>query len=67
MNLVINGVKVRSKSTINVLGVLIDSKMNWQSQAAQAISKLKKSLHGIKLIKKYLNGLATLLEVEGAG
>ena len=32
----------------------IDSKLQWTNQIAQAISKSKQALHGIKLIKKYL-------------
>ena len=45
--------EIRSKSSINVLGVLFDSKLNWKAQAAQTIMKAKRTLHAIKLIKKY--------------
>ena len=37
-----------------VLGVLFDSKMQWIDQVSQAITKSKKALHGIKLIRKYM-------------
>ena len=50
INLNINGVLIRSKHSINVLGVLFDSKLNWQPQVALSITKAKKSLHAIKLI-----------------
>ena len=40
---------------MNVLGVLFDSKLNWQSHVEQTISKAKKSLHAIRLIKKFFN------------
>ena len=54
VTLTLNGKLLRTKKTINVLGVIFDSKMQWSNQVAQAISKSKKALHGIKLIKKYL-------------
>ena len=38
---------VTSKKQINVLGVLFDSKLNWNSHVAQAISKAKKSLFAL--------------------
>ena len=40
---------------MNVLGVLFDSKLNWQSHVEQTISKAKKSLHTIRIIKKFFN------------
>ena len=40
---------------MNVLGVLFDSKLNWQSHVEQTISKAKKSLHAIRIIKKFFN------------
>ena len=54
VELTLNGKLVKSKKTINVLGVVFDSKMLWSNQISQAINKSKKALHGIKLIKKYL-------------
>ena len=53
INLIINGIEIRSKPTINVLGVLFDSKLNWSHQVAQTIKKAKRVIHAIKLIKKY--------------
>ena len=50
----INGKIIKSKKCINVLGVLFDSKMQWIDQVSQAITKSKKALHGIKLIRKYM-------------
>ena len=55
IDIVINGVTIRSKNSINVLGVLYDSKLNWQAQVAQTISKSKKTLHAIKLVKNYFS------------
>ena len=53
ITLEINNVEIRSKLTINVLGVLFDSKLNWSAQVAQTIMKAKKTLHAIKLIRRY--------------
>ena len=53
INIKINDVTIRSKPSINVLGVLFDSKLNWSTQVAQTIMKAKKTLHAIKLIRKF--------------
>ena len=49
----LNGTPVKSKKYMNVLGVLFDSKLNWNIHIASAISKAKKSLFAIKQLKKY--------------
>ena len=54
VELTINEKRVKTKKSINVLGVQFDSRMQWSDQVAQAINKSKRALHGIKLIKKYL-------------
>ena len=55
IDLVVNGITIRSKTSINVLGVLFDSKLNWSSQVAQTIRKAKGATHAIKLIWKYFS------------
>ena len=40
---------------MNVLGVTFDSKLNWQTQIENTISKSKKALHAIYLIKNYFS------------
>ena len=52
IDITINNVNIRSKTTINVLGILFDSQMKWEPQVSQSINKARKALHGIKLIKK---------------
>ena len=49
----VNGQPVTSKSSINVLGITFDSKMHWDKQVCQAITKSKKALCAIKLIKRF--------------
>ncbi len=46
---------IRSKKEINVLGVTLDSKLQWSSHVANAIQKSSKSLNAIKLLVKYFN------------
>ena len=36
-----------------MLGIIFDSKLQWDSQVCQAISKARKALRAIKLIKRY--------------
>ena len=47
----INGSNIRSKKNINVLGILFDSKLQWNDQVAHAINKYNSALHCIRLIK----------------
>ena len=49
----INQTVLKSKNHINVLGIIFDSKLNWHLQVNNAITKSKKALHAISLIKKY--------------
>ena len=51
----LNGVNLKSKPSINVLGVKFDSKLSWNDQISQTINKAKNTLHAINLIKKYFN------------
>ena len=55
------GKLIKSQKTINVLGVTFDSKMQWGNQVAMAISKSKRALHGIRLIKKFLTKGETMM------
>ena len=47
------GVKIKSLKSINVLGVVFCCKLNWQIHIAKAISKAKKALYALRLLKKY--------------
>ena len=40
---------------MNVLGVIFNSKLNWNDHTAKAINKANSALHCIKLIKYYFN------------
>ena len=60
----LNGTPIKSKKSMNVLGLHFDSKLNWKIHIASAISKAKKSLFAIKQLKKYFNSneMRTLLD-----
>ena len=55
---------VKSKKFINVLGVTFDSKLNWSTQVLNCISKAKKSLYALWLLKRYFSPqhMRTLLD-----
>ena len=40
---------------MNVLGVAFDSKLNWNTQIANTITRANKALNAIKLIRKFFN------------
>ena len=60
----IQNVVISSKKTINVLGVVFDSKLLWDAHIASAIIKAKKALYALRLLKKYFNHteMRTLLD-----
>ena len=55
VTLILNNQALKSKPQMNVLGVTFDSKLNWQSHITKAITKSKKSLNTIYLIRKHFN------------
>ena len=63
ITLTINNFEITSKVTINVLGVMFDSKLQWKAQVENAIKKSNKAKYAISMIKKYFtkNELNSLL------
>ena len=51
----INANIITTKPSMNVLGVLFDSKLQWQPQVSNTISKSKRALHALTMIRKYFN------------
>ena len=51
MVLHLNGTEIKSSNTMNILGVIFDSKLQWCSQVAYSIKKANNALNAIKLIK----------------
>ena len=52
ISIVVNNVSVFTRSTINVLGVLFDSKLQWSPHINKSINKANKALNAIKIIRK---------------
>ena len=53
ISILLNGNLVTSKSTINVLGVIFDCKLNWSEHISMAITKANKALNAVRLIKRF--------------
>ena len=53
LEIVLNGAILKSKTSMNVLGVIFDSKLQWNDQIAHTVKKANSALHCIKLIKNY--------------
>ena len=58
------GTVVRSKKQMNVLGVIFDSKLNWDAHISHTIAKSKKALYALKLLKRHFTHIEmrTLLD-----
>ena len=56
----VNGSEIKSLSEMGVLGIIFDSKLNWNSHVAKAINKSNAALHCIRLIKYYFTPVEML-------
>ena len=55
VDVTINNITIKSKQSINILGVQFDAKLNCEQHISNTINKAKSTLHGIRLIKRYFN------------
>ena len=53
ISIILSGQVISSNKTINVLGVIFDSKLQWSDHIALTIKKSFNALNAIKLIKKF--------------
>ena len=53
IRVMIGGRAVTSKKSMNVLGVIFDSKLTWSLHIAQAISKANKALCALRMLKNF--------------
>ena len=53
VTIVVQNTTVKTKSTITILGVLFDCKLQWGHHVSQVIHKPNKELNAIKLIRKF--------------
>ena len=54
-SIIINGTQIESSNQINILGIIFDSNLKWESQYENAIKAANHNLHAIKIIAKYFN------------
>ena len=47
------GQRVTSSNTMNVLGMIFDSKLRWNEQVEKTIKAANTGLHGLRMIRKY--------------
>ena len=50
ITITLQNVRIESRKEMNVLGVVFDSKLNWNAHVASAISKSRKSLYALRLL-----------------
>ena len=55
IEIIVNNVAIKSTTEMNVLGVLLDSKLTWANHVSKQVNKANKALHANKLIWKYFN------------
>jgi hypothetical protein len=55
IEIILNNNVLRSTDSMNVLGVIFDSKLNWAKHIANQINKANRAHHAIKMIRKYFN------------
>ena len=53
ITLILQNQRIVSKTSMNVLGVVFDSKLTWSNQVSNAITKANKSLCALRLLKRY--------------
>jgi hypothetical protein len=46
---------IQTKKSMNVLGVIFDSKLQWTEHVSKAVQKSSRSLNALKIIRKYFN------------
>ena len=55
IQIMLQDVCITSKKTMNVHGVILDSKLTWNAHIASAITKAKKALFALRLLKRFFN------------
>ena len=55
ITITIDGQRVQSSKTINVLGITFDSRLTWGPQVTKAITKSSRALNALRLIGRFFN------------
>jgi len=51
----INESLVKTKSSINVLGIIFNQNLNWSEHVVNTINSCQRILHGLKIVRKFFN------------
>ena len=54
-NIIVKGETIVTRNSMNVLGVIFDSKLSWDEHVSKTIKESRKSLFAIQMIKKYFS------------
>jgi hypothetical protein len=54
-DVLINGTTVRTKDTIKVLGITMDTTLTWQEQVNNTINNVQSKIHAIRKIQRFFN------------
>jgi hypothetical protein len=49
----INGTVVRTKATMKVLGVTMDTALNWNEQVNNPVSNVQSKIHAVRMIQRF--------------
>ena len=60
----LQNVSIQSKKEMNVLGVIFDCKLNWNTHIASAIVKARKALYALRQIRMYFSPEAMRLLLD---
>jgi len=52
-DVLINGINVRTKNTIKVLGIMMDTTLTWHEHVSNAVNKAQSKIHAIRRIQRY--------------
>ncbi len=55
IELCVDGVKMKLKESMKVLGIMFDDLMSWDHLVKSVIKKTNRTMHGLKLIRKHLD------------
>ena len=53
--LIIDGTSIKTQNDMNILGVIFDTRLQWEKQVAGTITRANKALNAIRLIRRYFN------------
>ena len=53
-DVLINGTNVRTKNTIKVLGIVMDTTLTWHEHVSNTVNNIQSKIHAIRRIQRYI-------------